>query len=259
MQAGIDLPVSPDNISPEFADTYNLLAQKVLDTHQSAQDRMVAAEIAQRRVDSLSERLSTPEGQERLILSLALSNPENFQQTMETVQRVQTDPDYAEAQRMRLEAEARYEQATRMENAHRSTQMQTKGQQVEGRTERMAQQLGVNVDIAKQMVASRILQNEATSGARDITFAEVDQVLQHLAKATNATGPVVTPQQAAAAAQAPQAPAAHVGQTPVPQPQQAAQFAQAPTGSQTTPNSDAMDVLRGAVKAAAVNVRNKGL
>jgi len=181
-ELGIDLPVSPDAIAPEFADAYNLMAQKVLDTFQAATQQTMEAQIAQQRIQDLSQRLSTPEGQERLILSLALSNPDNFRATMETVQRMQTDPEYADTQRMRLEAEARYEQAQRMEQAYKTTQMQTKGQQVEGRVERIARQRGIDVDIAKQMVVSKILQNEATTGMRDISFAEVDDVLARLAK-----------------------------------------------------------------------------
>ena len=253
---GIDLPVDPQTVAPEFRQAYDALAQKVLDTFQMAQDRMVTAEVTSQQMESLSQRLSTPEGQQRLILSMALANPETFNQAMEIVQRTQVDPDYAESQRMRLEAEARFEQAQRMEKAMRTTQMQTKGQQVEGRTERLAKQMGVNVDIAKQMVASRILQNEAVNGVRDITFNEVDQVIKSLAQATNARPAVMTPTAAQQQSQAPQTPVAGTRTPPSPHQQQAPT---APRGSQTTPNSDAMDALRAAVRASATSVRSKGL
>lgn len=257
LQLGIDLPVSPENVNPEFAAAYNVLAQTVLDTHTVAQERSVEAQVAQGRIQALSERLGTPEGQERLILSLALSNPEGFQQAMDKVGRVQTDADYAEAVRIRLEGEAMKEQAVRMNTARESATMQSKGQQVEGRTERLATQLGVDVGLAKQIVASKILQNEAVTGVRDITFAEVDGALQQLAKATNAT-PVLTPGAYQAQAQAPQAPAAAAGQTPV-APEQQQQMLTPTRGSQTTPNSDAMDVLRAAVRNSAMNVGKSGL
>jgi hypothetical protein len=257
-QIGIDLPVSPEAIAPEFADAYNLLAQKVLDTHQVATQNMTQAQVAQDQINTLQQSLSTPEGQERLILSLALSNPDNFTQTMDIVQRMQTEPEYAEAQRMRLESLARVEQAQRMERALNSTQAQTKGQQVEQRVERIAAQKGLDMNIAKQMIANKILQNEAQMGARDISFAEVDDIMQQLARATNSTS-VMTPGQAQAVSQAPQTPAAAVGQTPMAQPTAPAPQAQAPAGNQNTPNNDAMDALRAAVRASATNARNSGL
>jgi len=261
LQLGIDLPIAPQNVNPEFASAYNVLAQTVLDTHTVAQERSVEAQVAQGRIEALSQRLGTPEGQERLILSLALSNPEGFSQAMDKVGRVQTDQDYAEAVRIRLEGEAMKEQAIRMDTARQTATMQSKGQQVEGRTERLATQLGVDVGLAKQIVASKILQNEAVSGVRDITFAEVDSALQQLARATNAT-PVLTPGAYQAVAQAPQAPVAAAGQTPVaPAGQQGmyAQQAAPPTGSQTTPNSNSMDALRAAVINSAMNVGKSGL
>ena len=256
---GIDLPVSPESVSPEFSDAYNMLAQKVLDTHQVANQHMTQAQLAQQQMNALAERFSTPEGQERLILSMALQNPDNFSNTMDIVQRMQSDPEYAETQRMRLESIARVEHAQRLQNAYTQTQAQTKGQQIEGRVERIASQKGIDVGIAKQMVANKILQNEASTGTRDITFAEVDDVMQQLARATSPSRAVATPQQHQAVAKAPQTPASGVGQTPVPQTTAPAQQAQAPSGNQNVPNTDAMDALRAAVRASAVNAKNSGL
>lgn len=255
---GIDLPISPESVPQEFADTYNLLAQKILDTHQVASQSMTTAKVAQDQINNLQQSLSTAEGQERLILSLALSNPDNFSQTMDIVQRMQNEPEYAEAQRMRLESMARVEQAERMQNAYNSTQAQTKGQQVEGRVERIATQKGLDIGIAKQMVANKILQNESVTGVRDISFAEVDDIMQQLSRAMNSQK-VMTPTQAQAVSQAPQTPASSVGQTPVAQTQAPQAPTPPPAGSQTTPNSDAMDALRAAVRASATNARNSGL
>ena len=255
---GVDLPVAPDQVDPAFSQNYAVMAQKMLDTATVANDRAVAAQLSKSQLQDFTESLSTPIGQERMLLSMALSNPEGFQTHMQKVERVQNDPDYAEAQRMQLEATATFEAAQRMQNAITSTQRQSKGQQVESRTERLATQMGVDVALAKEIVASKILQNEAQTGTRDITLTEVDDAVQKLAAATGASPRVMTPGAQQAIQHAPTAPSTHAG-TPTQQPAQVQQAAQAPAGSQQTPNHDAMDALRNAVRNSVAHKASQGL
>ena len=256
---GVDLPIAPNQVAPEFAAAYNTLAQTVLDTHQQAQDRMVTAELSDARMKEFAQRLGTPEGQERLMLSMVLNNPDTFNTVMEKVNRIQSDGDYADSQRMRLEAEARFEAAQRMERAINTTQRQSKGQAVESRVERLATQLGVDITLAKNLVASRILQNEAATGTRDITFNEVDATMKSLAAAMGAQ-PVRTPQVQQVMQQTPQAPVSSLGTPPTPE-MIARNMAQpTPTkGPQQVPNSDALDALRNAVRSSVAAARSSGL
>ncbi len=258
-QLGIDLPVAPQDVSPEFAPAYEKMARSILDNQHSTHEKMVRAENDLARVKDFAQRLGTPEGRERMLLSMALTNPEDFSKSMQTIERMQGDSEYAETVRLKLESMARMEAAQRMEYAQASAQAQTKGRQVEGRTVRLAEAMGINSELAKSQVAARILQNEAMTGVRDITLDEVDMVVRDLANQTGAQPAVRSPQVAQSQQAAPtQQPLADVGQTPTGTDQQMANRV-APTGPAQTPNSDAMDALRSAVKVASKNATNRGL
>lgn len=256
---GIDLPVSPSDIDPQFAESYEKLARVVLANEEVTRERLTEAEVNMNRVKDFAQRLGTPEGRERMLLSMALNNPEDFGKSMQIVERMHTDTDYAEAMRMKLEAQARMEAAQRFESAQHAARAQTKGRQVEGRTVRLAESMGVNVDLAKNQVAARILQNEAVNGTRDITLAEVDSIIETLARQTGSSPSVRAPQVASQTAGVPtQQPVANVGQTPSAL-EQAEASREAPRGPSQVPNTDSMDALRNAVRQSAINARTKGL
>jgi hypothetical protein len=255
-QMGVDVPVSPDQVDPQFADAYERMARAMLDTTSQSIERMQAAQETQLQMKDFSERLGTPEGRERLLLALAMNAPDDFTKSMQVVERMQADPEYAEAIRMRLESEARMEAAQRMEQAYNQTRYATKGQQVESRTVRLAEAMGVNVELAKEAITGRILQNEAVNGVRDISLDEVDSVIQRLAAQTGAQPAVRQPQvHQQHAAQPPQQPVANQG---TPSSHESPQRA-APRGSAQTPNTDALDALRSAVKGSMDRARRGGL
>lgn len=251
-EMGIDLPVAPDDVPAEFQGTYAEMAQAIIDSQHRATEQSLEAQQAMMRIQQFGQRLSTPEGQQRLLLTLALNNPEAFETAVQTATRMQEDPDYADMVRQRMEAEARMEAATRKEQAIERTQRQTKGQQVEARTVRLARRMGVNPDLAKESVAHRILLNESQNGKRDITLSEVDEIVKTLARRTGAKPRVKQPEAQRREAQAPTKPAEGTGRTPPPQDE-------APRGRQTQESSDPLDRLRNAVKLSSRRVRSQGL
>lgn len=254
---GIDIPVAPGDVPEEFQDTYAAMAQALMDSYQASQARVLDAQEAILKVQDFAERLQTPEGQERLLLGMALNSGEMFGKVAEMVTRMQEDPEFKESVIRRLETDVRYETAVRKEKAIEQSQLEQKAQRIESRTTRMAQRLGVDESLAMEMVGARILQNEAANGKRDITVEEVDQIVNALARRTGAKPPKVkAPAQHKQEQATPQRPASAAGVTPG-QPAPAAARPAAPAIPQSP--QGARNALRSAITQAAQNVRSKGL
>lgn len=254
VEAGIELPTE---VPQDFQDPYTRLAQSALQAHRDADARVQesqqqALELAE-QIRDIKARLSTPEGQRRLLLTLGLNNPEGFTSARDQLERINSDPEYADMVRRSLEADARLEAAQRIERATNASTAQTKGRQIEDRTVRLAKRFGMDEGIAKEMVAARILQNEARTGKRDITVAEVDEIVTNLGKRFGKQPPVApkAPSGAARAGQAPQRPAAPTGRERAP--------VEPPAPARPPAYHDPMDALRSAVKNSAVRLRNAGL
>lgn len=249
---GINIPVSPEDVPAEFQGTYARLVQAMVDMDASAQERVLDAQNAILKMQDFAERLQTAEGQRRLLLGLAMNAPEVFNQTADTIQRMNDDPEYADMIRRSLEAEVKLETATRKERALSQTELARKGQQIETRVERKAAALGVDVQTAKELVAARILQNESRTGTRDITLKEVDEVVDYLARRTAVRKPVKTPEQRAREERAPQKPAERAAAERAPAPEQTRR-------SDIAQPQDARDMLRNAVRLSSQRVRQSGL
>lgn len=247
----------PEVVPADFQDAYARLATSTLQVTREAEARVLEAQeqalhIAEQMKD-MRARLSTPEGQKRLLLTLGLSAPELFREAQAVLDRVANDTEYAEVVRGRLEVEARMEAADRRERAVAAAQNQTRGRQIEDHTVRLAKRAGIDVDIAKEMVAARIIQNGQTTGKRDISIKEVDDIVGSLAKRLGNGRPVAkAPAAQKKVQQAPQKPVAGAGrEAAAPQQQQQQSRGPAPV--------DAMDALRGAVRGAGQRLRAKGL
>lgn len=253
--AGITLPVTPDEVPEEFRQAYDQIAHAVLDSASKADEIVGQAREALAQVQDFSERINTPEGQKRMLLTMAMSDADVFGEVMNQVQRMQDDPEYAESVRRQLEAEARYEAAVRKERVMNQQQLARKAQQIEGRTVRLANQMGVDPEWAKQEVANQILRNEAQTGKRDITLDQVDQVVNQLAARVGPRQPqqrTKSPETVQREQTAPQTQTEGAGRTPSPQSQQ-------PRRSDVPSNEHAMDKLRSAIRSSSERMKNKGL
>lgn len=254
-ELGFESPVPREEIPQEYQDLYARTAQETLRIGRDAQQRVVEAERraleAAEALKDVKARLSTPEGQKRLLLALAMSAPEVFTAARDEVEQMNADPRYADMVRRSLEADAKLEAAQRMERAQIAHQQQSKGQMIESRTVRLAQKLGVDVELAKEVVAGRILQNERVHGKKDITTTEVDEVLASLAKRVGAKpGKVKTPAAQARVDRAPQKPAAPAGRQPK---------APEPAPSRRAPaNENPLDAVRSAVRQSNQRLRGVG-
>lgn len=250
-ELGIDLPFDIDDI-PEDAEPYVAdMAQSLLDVNRMAAEKMLEAQEATLQIKDFAEQFNSPEGQQRVLMTLAMNNPEVFSQTIQTFQRMQEDPEFAELTRRELATQAREEALNRRETAMTQAQRARKATQVESRTSRLARRLGIDESFAKQQVANRILLNEAQHGERDISLQEVDEVLKDLATRQFTGQRVRKPEQQRRVKQTPQKSVQEANQTPPANQQQ-------PGPATSGPAKDWNSNLRSAVRTAASRVRNQG-
>lgn len=176
-ERGVDLPVRPEDVPEEFRATYASMARAIADLHEASQERIRDAAEAIAQVNDFKERLQSDEGRERILLGMALNNPDIYAKVHEMVERMQEDEGFRSTIARDLDTRIREEALERRERAAAESQLRTKGQAVESRTVRRAQQLGLDAEIAKQLVVNKIYANEAATGKRDISLQEVDDLL----------------------------------------------------------------------------------
>lgn len=245
------LPISPDEVPPGAEGLYADMAQALIDHQQRASAAILEGQEAVMRLQKFAEQFSTPEGQQRLLMTMALNNPDTFDKVFGEVQRMQEDPRYADVVRRDIEAQIKLEAAERRETAMRQAQLRQKATQIEGRAERLAKRLGIDADWAKEQVAQRIIMNHQRTGNRDITFAEVDEVITGLAKRVGKPSRAKAPQQRAREATAPTQPAQAASRDAPPRTARAPQPA-SNVGDHWTSS------LKGAVRTAADRARKSG-
>lgn len=260
-EMGIDLPVEPSEVPEDFREGYSRLAEAVLDAEQQARERLMTAEDQIAQVNDLRQTLQSDEGQRRILLGLAMNNQDLFQETVDMVQRMSEDPQFADTVQRQIEADLKLKEAQRQQQALQNAQRATKGRQVENRTVRLARRLGVNEDLAKQMVVAKIRENQAQTGQLDISLDQVDEVVKSLAETTGSRPRAKSPQTQQREQQANTQRAQGTGQEPNQQQRQQAQGQQnrAPQPSDGGRGQNSLDRLRNAVRQSAQNVRAKGL
>lgn len=252
---GINTPEEFESAPPAVQDAYSVMAQHLEDAHNAQQRALQEAQTADLRIKSFTERLKDPQGQRRLILSMASEAPEVFQEALQVVERMQEDPAYRDAVSAQIRAEVELEATKRAQQAAQASQQLSRGQQVESRVSRLAERLGVDPQKASDRVVERILANQARTGQPDITFEEVDEIVSSMA-VPRQPQQVRSPQAQKQQQRAPQQAASEAGKQP------------APAASRPQPNAsprggaegqNPMDALRSAVKQSSERVRNLGL
>lgn len=249
-EMGLDIPSLPADATLEMQDMYNSLVQNVIDTQYTTQRHVLDAQEAILQMQDLKNMLSTEDGQQKMLLSMAMSNPELFGRASEIVERMSSDSDYAESVKRQMEADMRMQALERKEQAFAQTQIERRAKQVENHVVRQARRYGIDESMAKELVVSRIFRNESERGQRDITFEEIDQIVGGIAKRYGSR-PVKRPMQQTKEAQAPQRPAGPTNRNRQPGPEESS--APMRTGS------DVMDNLRNAVRESGRRMKNQGL
>ncbi len=213
-EAGIDLGISAKDVPKELMPAYEKLLENAVEVAQNILSRELAASDARRQIEDFGKRLQ--EAPDKLMMALAVNQPEVFNKVSALIAEMNTDPRIKDSVLRELASEARLAEAQRRETLMEEQVKRTKANQVIAATKRAARQYSVDYNTAEKIVALAV---QANGG--DLDVAEVDGIVQELtglnrARAAAVTaGKVITPAKAAAVKGAPAGPAAGTGAAPV--------------------------------------------
>lgn len=174
LDIGIDLGMKPSEVPEDLRPAYDEVVDTVIAQQNDVMQQRLEAQQAIMQVNEFAEKIQ--EKPEQLLLTMAMRNPDAFDEAVDTFQRMQQDEEYAALVRRELEAEAKMAAAQRSETAQTQAQLQRRAQSVKQRTQRISERLGVPSERAERFVADRIRANGG-----DITMQEVDEIVKGLA------------------------------------------------------------------------------
>lgn len=180
LEAGIDLGVKPSDVPADLMPAYNELVQSAIDQHSEAMEARLEAQEAQMQIADFAETLQ--ENPQQVLTTMAVQSPDAFQEAMQTFERMQTDEEFRDMKIRELEADAKLKEAERLESARQEQRLEQKAERVRNRTRHVADRHGVDEEVAEQVVASAIIQNDG-----DIGLSEVDEIVAGLAPAGSQT------------------------------------------------------------------------
>lgn len=243
-EAALDLGVHPRDVPTELLPVFEKLVQNAVQIRASAEaERLQAAEQIE-QVQEFARQLK--ESPDRLLLTLAVSNPEVFTQAIETFQEMQANPKMKDMVIRELTSEARLREAERKERVLNDSTYRDRAQRVITATQVSSRKHGVPFEVAEQIVASAITQNQGK-----LEPGDVEAIVAKLATDLRAKNlirkqapRVATPAKVAAAAAAPNT---EVGAAKAPP---AAQPSTASAGlTETTPHGRLRSIISRAVGA----------
>lgn len=239
-EAALDLGVHPRDVPVELLPAFEKMVQSTLEIRAAAQaERMEAADQVE-QVQEFARQLK--ESPDRLLLTLAVSNPEIFSAAIETFNEMQNNPKYKDMVVRELQSEARLREAERRERVFTDSAQRERANKVIHATKVASRKHGVPYEVAEQIVASTITANQGR-----FEPAQVEGVVSKLAADLKAKGFArsVTPRVATPAKVAAQstAPNSEVGGAAAPP---AAQSTTASAGlTETTPHGRLRSIIRG--------------
>jgi len=207
-EAGIETGTTYAEVPEALRPVYARFIQTAVDVAQvTLQQRLDAAELSE-QVKEFAQRLQ--ESPDKLLLSIALKNPEAFQQAANVYAEMQTDERVRGLVIRELQAEARLREADRKEKVNTQAGQQVKVQRVIAATRRAATAYGLPFAAAESIVAKEIKANRG-----EIDIATVEAVVKEHAEIMGRVGRkgvrLATPATIAAAATVPNTPAGQVG------------------------------------------------
>lgn len=206
-EVGIELGVNSAELPLELVPAYEQLVYSTVDAIQDLIGQQVEAAQAIKAVQDFRERLD--KAPEKVLLTLAVSQPEVFKEVIRIFGEMEAEPRIKEAVVRELQSEARLQEADRKEAALLQRDARLKGRAVAAATRRAATKHGVPVAVAERVVAAIV-----TGNGGNLEVSDVDAIVADLRSQPKTTQKrIVTPARAAATAAAPGSPAAP-GATP---------------------------------------------
>jgi len=242
-EAALDLGVAPNDIPAELLPVFEKVVQASIQVKQQAAARESEAAEAVGQVQEFARQLK--EQPDRLLLSMALTQPEVFAKVVETFTEMQNDPRIKDLVSRELAAEARLREAERRERLMGQESVRTRTEKVVNATQIASRKLGVPYELAEQFVAAAITNAQGEFGPADVDGVVAKLAKQIQAKATVRKGAprVATPAKVAATAAAPTATNEGAGAPP------ASSENRASAGlKEASPHGRLMDIVRSAGK-----------
>ena len=202
-ELGIDLGLTRADLPEELHPSYELLATQAVQAAQVVAERLQQLEVSQMEMKQFAQKMQ--EDPQKVLLTMAVTNPEAFQEAITTFEEMQTDERTKDLVVRELQAEARLAAADRQAQMYQSRALNSRVAEVETATKNAAARYNVDLTLAQKFVAMRI----SAGGTGDIDISAVDGVVAQLKPAMRT--PVATPAKQAAAAQAPNVPLAGAG------------------------------------------------
>lgn len=240
-EAALDLGVHPRDVPVELLPAFEKMVQSTLEIRAAAQAERQEAMDQVEQVQEFARQLK--ESPDRLLLTLAVSNPEIFSAAIETFNEMQNNPKYKDMVVRELQSEARLREAERRERVFLDSAQRERATKVIHATKVASRKHGVPYEVAEQIVASTITANQGR-----FEPAQVEGVVSKLATDLKARGftRTATPRVATPAKVAAQgtAPNSEVGGAAAPPAAQGSNTASAGL-TETTPHGRLRSIIRG--------------
>ena len=199
---GIDLGVSRAELPADMQPIYDRLAQQAITYAQAQQAKSAQLEEAQAEIHQFAQKLQ--DDPQKVLLTMALTNPEAFRETIEAYDRMQEDEFYKNTMIKDLQAEAKLAASQRQEQMWQQRAIKQRIAQVTRATHMAADHYGVSHELAEEFVAGAVTRNGG-----DIELSQIGPIVARLAP----TGRTIPPQEKVArTAQAPTTSVAGTGQ-----------------------------------------------
>lgn len=213
-EAALDLGVSPSDIPTDLLPIFERVVQGSVTVKQQAVAREAEANEQIQQVQEFARQLK--EQPDRLLLSMALTQPDVFAKVVETFQEMQNDPRIKDLVGRELAAEARLREAERKERMIGQESVRTRTERVISAVNVASRRHGVPYELAEQFVAAAITNAQGEFGPADVESVITKLATQIKAKATlrKIAPRVATPAKIAATATAPTSSAAGAAAPP---------------------------------------------
>ncbi len=202
-EVGFELGIEPESVPVDLREAYNSILQSAVASAQRELDAVTEVESLRQERDALSR--SFTEAPDKVLLTMAVTQPETFQKVMEVYNKMQEEPDYKAIVLRELDSEAKLQEVERRGNL-----LQYKEDMAEARlltldTQRTAARLGVDSTLAMEQVGAAIKANSGRPISRDLVEGIVARLVTGSSKVRKSLAPktIQTPTQAVAAAAAP--------------------------------------------------------
>ena len=207
LEIGVDLGLTHVDVPAELRPAYDRIVGSVVEVVQSSLQREVEANDAIRQVNDFRERLEADP--QKILLTMALNKPEQFNAAMQVFTRMQQEPEFKELVVKELQAEAKFRAADQKEKSLGQQMRTIKGRQAAAITRQAARRYSVPVETAESVVAAHV-----KGGGGDLELSAIEGIVKALAPKNLVARPrvasiikakVVAPTQPVAAAAPPPA------------------------------------------------------